>query len=104
MSLVTLEQAKDHLHIEQSNTDSDSQVELQIESASAIVLDYLKVAEDNWQDSNGLPVDVPAVIRAATLLVLGSLFENRDGSDKEAVPISTAVENLLRRYRDPALA
>lgn len=107
MALVTLDEAKNHLHIELENTDHDDDLDLKREAASAILLDYLKVSEDYWQDSNSAPVSPPYLIRAATLLILGALFENREGNPAGqgvAEPLSQAVKDLVHRYRDPALA
>lgn len=55
-----------------------------------------------WTDDSGEPTeDVPGEVAAATLLVIGALFEDREG---EKDPISTAVRSLLAMRRDPAMA
>lgn len=56
---------------------------------------------EGWVDSNGEPLAVPASVSAATKLILSFLYDDREGSSD---PFSPAVESLLRRYRDPALA
>ncbi len=50
---------------------------------------------------NGSPGGVPYDVQAATLLVAGALYADREG---KASPISPAVEALLERWRDPAVA
>lgn len=72
--------------------------------ASAIVLDYLKRDAGEWQDSAQEPESVPSVVEAATLIVAGALYENRDGAGNAAEPLSQTVKDLLHRYRDPAMA
>lgn len=95
--LVTLDQVKAHLDYELSFTERDDDLTLKLEQASAIVLDYIKVADDYWQDSNGVPVGVPPLITAAVLIVVDALFEKKE-------PLSQAVMDLVHRYRDPAMA
>ncbi|MCA8314738.1 head-tail connector protein [Burkholderia multivorans] len=93
--LITLAQAKAQLRI----TDSDSDAELAdlVTAASAIVVNYLKT-----DTAASYTVDtVPAHVRTAVLLVLGSLYEDREGAND---PIGPAVQSLLMRDRDPALA
>lgn len=102
MPLVTFDQAKTHLRVD--DDDHDEEIEEIRIRASFILLDYLKKDEDYWQDSTGEPADVPGSVSAATLLICGALFENREGSDKDAPPLSQAVMDLVHRHRDPALA
>lgn len=106
MSLVTLETAKSHLRIEASFTLDDADITRKAAQASAIVIDYLKKPADMWQDTPGDPLDVPAVVEAAVLLVLGALYENREGVEgaQNAQPLSQAAKDLVHRFRDPALA
>jgi hypothetical protein len=59
-----------------------------------------------WFDRLGEPtISVPAPVEQATLLVLGAMYENRDG-DVWRMPqtISQSIIDLLMRSRDPALA
>ncbi len=79
--------------------------------ASGIVLDYIKADLDsvlfNWVDALGEPREdkVPPEIVAATLLVVGALYENRDGDVwRSPQPLSQSVMDLLWRHRKPALA
>jgi hypothetical protein len=100
MDLVTLEQAKTHLRVD--GADSDVEIGGLILEASSIVMDYLKKEvpiEWNAPDAEVPGTGVPGVVQAATLLVIGELFRNREAG---ADPISPGVESLLRRQRDPA--
>ena len=91
--LVTLQQAKTHLHITDDASKAD--VALKLDQASAIVVNYLKDRADaGWSDGT---VVVPGNVSSSTLLVLADLYEQR--------PIDwVAIERLLVSFRDPALA
>lgn len=93
--LIDLETAKSHLRID--GDDSDDNLYRKMRQASAIVLDYLKVSEDEWDIYDTEADPLPDEIEAATLLVIESLF---DGTE----PLSDTVKSLLHRHRDPALA
>jgi len=109
MDLVSLEEAKRQLAIEDDRTDLDIEVADKVEQASWIIMDYLKIEmpEEDSPSMSPLSVDiwplgVPPNIKAATLLVLSELFESRQSS--EANVLSSAVLSLLHRRRDPAMA
>ncbi len=97
MTLVTLAEAKEHLRV--LHDDEDTLIEAQADAATDIVLDYIErpgpIDGPAWTQGT-----VPPLVRAAILLVLGSLYADREGGE----PISMAVASILRRYRDPALA
>lgn len=110
MSLITIDQAKAHLRID---TDSlipfdaaGADLLLKMAQAESIVLDYLKVpvtSPEYWNSTT-----VPPLVQAAILLQLGELYRFR-GDDVEAPAhtlgdLSPVITNILRRYRDPALA
>lgn len=100
MALISLEQAKAHLRVVSSDEDDD--IARKVEQASAVVLDYLKSqAVAGWSDGT---VTVPGHVEAATMVMLTHLYENR-GDDMAADEDAwKAVERLLMRSRDPALA
>lgn len=100
--LITLDQLKTHLRIE--NDEHDERLQEVAYAASAIVLDYLKRPEGTWENTAGDPDDVPYVVVAATKLVAGALFENLEGNDEGPQPLSQTVKDLLHRLRDPAFA
>jgi len=92
--LVTLDQAKAQLRI--TDTDSDTELAAMVTSASAIIVGYLKT-----DTAAAYTVDtVPAHVRTAVLLVLASLYEDREGAND---PVGLAVQSILMRDRDPAL-
>jgi hypothetical protein len=104
MGLVTLDQAKEHL--KPPGDIDDTRIERLIEEASQIVLDYIKLPSDAYQSTSFSPNEdeVPPQVRAATLLVLGALYDNGDGQDPDKNPISPAVISILTPKRTPTLA
>lgn len=92
LGLITLAEAKVHLRIFDDGSDAD--ISLKGRAASEIVIDYIKRPDHGWTAETA-----PKLVKAATLLVLGALFEEREGGD----PISDAVQNILWRHRDPTL-
>lgn len=103
MALVTLATAKTHLRITTPTTSplsaEDADLSLKIEAASDIILGYLKVSSslyDEWT--------VPARMQAATLLMLGRLHMQRGDDEAADAACWQAIERLLVRDRDPALA
>lgn len=97
--LVTLAQAKMHLRIDVSTDDVD--IQLKLDQAEAIILDYLKDrADPAWVD----PATAPLPVTAAILLMTARLYEHRGDAEKEDRDLWTALERLLMRFRDPALA
>jgi hypothetical protein len=103
MDLVTLEQGKMQLRIEDTLHDAD--VQMKITQASAIVLDYLKTPDgppDDWYAGSPPVLAVPAVVEAAVLLELSELYHNREAGTVNL--IAPAVVALLDRLRDPTLA
>ena len=100
--LVTLATAKQHLRV--YDTDHDADVTQKMTAASAAIRDYLKERNDpTWDDTTAPPWVVQAV-----LLLLGNWYEHRgdafgpanDNDDR----VWQAIERVLRRSRDPALA
>lgn len=107
MNLVTLAQVK--RHVGQDASFDDKMLEQMRLQASAIILDYLKIDTGDtgfdWFDALGEPAKtIPGVVTAATLLAVGALYENRDGSSGSPQVLSQTVVDLLMRSRDPAMA
>jgi len=92
--LIPLEDIKYHLRVSQEpDSEQDPQLELMYEAA----IDYCHrfIDADIPVDSNGLNPS----FRAAVLLVIGDLFENREsGSGADYSPNKT-VERLLHFHR-----
>lgn len=94
---VTLDEAKDHLRVTTNIEDADIQLKLDV--AEAIILDYIKAATPSNQ----------TIFRGAVLLQCAELYRFRgDSPGWEGQPmsdgqLSPAITNYLRRMRDPAL-
>ena len=94
---LTLEEAKDHLHI--TDSDHDADISAKLAEAEALVDDYLSDPRD--------PAPTPDALlhRAAVKLVLAHLYENRgEAQDPNDEALWQALGRLLRRQRTPALA
>lgn len=107
MMFVTLDQANQHLRIDDDADDSD--VTLKVHAASGAVRNYLKSSADVYFDTDGavIPSKVPFEVQAATLLMLGYLYKQRDedsGHEFEEGKLPRPVTALLYPLRDPALA
>lgn len=113
MMLVSLDAAKSHLRVD--NSDEDNDITLKIHAASGAVLNYLKSGANKFLDSNGDveidsandPVGVPYEVEAATLLMLGYLYKDRDENADGAYAqgyLPKPVTALLYPLRDPAFA
>lgn len=121
INLVTIKRAERHLRldIDETTTVHIPDLEFKIQQASEIILNYLKIpvpehtspVEDSptytyWENN---PSAIPFDVQAATLLVLGTLWESREANVAGSFVGSTgvltdAVKSLLHRRRDPALA
>jgi hypothetical protein len=117
MALVTVEVARKHLKLRATAEDTDSDLVLKIEQASAIILAFIARPNDtDWTAEveswgTGSPVvAVPAVVQTATLMQVADLYVHR--GDERWMPASGGggicpeAEALLRAtgYRDYVLA
>jgi hypothetical protein len=117
MMLVSLEAASAHLR--RDTTDDDTDLLLKIRAASSAVVRYLGDGASMFLDSNGNPdaesdgvvIDVPEDIQIATLMLIGDLYKNREGSmDGQVDPqfgygyLPIHVIALLYPYRTPTIA
>lgn len=88
--LVTLEEAKTHLRVEDS--DQDTLIESYTDAA---VLSCL-----NYSDRQLVPQGAEAAFKAASLLMLGDLFSTRETVIKgQAYGVSPVISALLNPYR-----
>jgi len=99
--LVTLTTAKAHLRIPAALVVDDTDIQLKLDQAEAIILRYLKSQADPLWVS---PATAPGNVTAAILLALGSLHEHRGDDQTLSEQTWTAIERLLVGIRDPALA
>lgn len=99
---LTLAEADDHLRLDllESGDEREDDLQAKIDQAEQIVLDYLKVDGAEWSGDT-----LPRPIRAAMLLTLSALWEDREGTgDGDYLRPDGAVTRLLHRFRDPAMA
>lgn len=97
MAVLTLEEIKAHLRVDESA--EDALLTLLGEAAEDYASQYLGRSLP-WLDDLGAPVPVPASVRAALLLVIGDLYENREGVVVGTiVAVNPTVERLLHFYR-----
>jgi hypothetical protein len=102
--LVDPEVAKAHLKLDYDPVELITK----LQQASSIVLRHMKLEDwpDDWiletsPESSPAAYEVPGDIQAATLLVLGELFLNREGVGD---PLSKTVVTLLGGRRTPSMA
>ncbi|MDG5498965.1 head-tail connector protein [Marinobacter sp. BGYM27] len=99
MSVMTLEQIKHHLRLELDDESQDAHLENLSEAAEDYAAQYIGQSIP-WKDSEGEDVPVPASIKAALLLVIGDLYENREAQIVGTIRADNpAVERLLHFYR-----
>lgn len=97
---ISIEQAREHLREDYPDSD-DNDIQSKLEQACDIIRDYLHVHDEEFLASTMDEGNAPPRVVAATLLVLGELFRERE---KDSDPISPGVVRLLSRTRDPVLA
>lgn len=97
--MLTLEEIKDHLRIDQADASEDDYLN-QISAAAHDHIEQYLNRPVPWTDENENPVAIPASIKQAALLIIGDLFENREG---KIIGISSTdnpvVYHFLYRYR-----
>jgi len=107
--ILTLDAVKEYLKIE--HDEEDDYIESLIRQSSAAAEDYCRVSftagESDTEDFAIGELDkssVPEPVKLAVLLMVSSLYENRDLSDKTMyTTMRMAFENLLYPYRDESL-
>lgn len=110
--LATLDQALAHLREDDEANIPD--IELKLLAASECILEYVKAQPGQWMDSSGVyPQDsagryttIPWNVNAATLVLLGILYKNRDGKSDEALSpgkLPMSVTSLIYSKRMPTL-
>ena len=100
-ALVTLTTAKAHLRIPLAMIADDTDIQLKLDQAETIILDYLDTSVDAAWVS---PATTPGQVTAAILLALGDLHEHRGDDMTLSATTWQAIERLLVRSRNAALA
>lgn len=99
MTVLTLPEIKTHLRLDADESAEDALLESLNEAAHDYASQYLGRPLP-WLDDDGLPVVVPPSVRAAILLIVGDLYENREGRYVGvSVEANPAVTNMLHFYR-----
>ena len=107
--ILTLDAVKEHLKIE--HDEEDDYIESLIRQSSAAAEDFCRVSftvnetgTENFITDESDENTAPEPVKLAVLLMVSSLYENRDLSDKTMYSTTrTAFENLLYPYRDETL-
>lgn len=106
IELVTLEEAKMHLRIDDDYGDPD--LTLKIQGGSAAILSYIQGSRDLVVDGTGKLVDGEPLTRAQTalLVLLGYLDRNRGGEEEEKLKqgeLPFSVSMLIYDLRKPTI-
>ena len=89
--MLTLPETKLHLRVD--HDDEDALISALMATATAACADYLNMpAED-------LVVAVPAPVKSAALLLVGSLYEQRESQGDRPYNRNPTFEALLNPYR-----
>jgi hypothetical protein len=93
-NVVTLAQARLHLRVTQ--TDEDSLIQLYIEASEQQIRNWLnrRIPGEDLATPN-----IPSAVKAAALLIITGLYENRSDVLTGTVEKNIAVMNLLFPYR-----
>lgn len=103
--LLDLDEVKRHLHILDDDDFHNDDLELKIRQASAVVMQHIKLSAipESWITNHSPEtVELPWDVHAATMLMVGELFLNRESASANV--LSDTCKDLLRAYRDPTLA
>jgi hypothetical protein len=98
--MITLTDIKQHLRLD-LNPDSEADPELQrmLDAAMDHVSQYLNRPVP-WTDESSSEDVFPASVQAGVLLIVGDLYENREGATNGSViTANPTVERLLHMYR-----
>ncbi|TCL06906.1 head-tail connector protein [Sodalis ligni] len=106
VALVTLQEAKDHLRIDDNAGDSD--LTLKINAGSAALLSYIQGSKDSVIDADGNPIEGDALdrMKTALLVLLGYLDRNRGGEEESALQqgeLPFSVTMLVYDLRRPTI-
>lgn len=94
--MLTLDETKLHLRV--SHSEEDAHITALIEAAATNVADYL---DTTLEGMSAAPM--PAPVRAAILLRVGDLYENREAQSERPLLGNATYGQLLNPYRSMAL-
>ena len=97
--MVTLEELKAHLRIEQD--DEDAHLTLLLSSAMAAAEDFCMRSFARQSTGSSSDEPIPDAVRLAVLLHAGHFYANRENNDPGAYrAMAQAFQSLLWPYRD----
>lgn len=89
--MLTLAETKLHLRVD--HNDEDALIAALMATATAACADYLNM------EAADLVVAVPAPVKSAALLLVGTLYEQRESQGDRQFYKNPTFENLLNPYR-----
>lgn len=115
MFLVTLQEAKTHLRVDDCDVNVESDISMKMEAASDRVIDYIDQGIVKYQNTAGNFIDedsagnwlAPNPVKAAVLLLLGYLWNQRDqdaAKEFDGGELPRPVRSMLRTYRKTVVA
>ncbi len=91
MSLITLDQFKEHARIDGDEQDADLQIK--VDAANAYVLGYLPAQADDWEP--------PSDLVQAALLIAAHWYENREASlEGVLAEIPVGAADIIQNHRE----
>lgn len=93
--MLTLIETKNHLRV--SHDDEDTLIGAMMQAATYASADYLNM------EFSGLTSASPSPIKAATLLMVGDLYANRESQSDRPFNRNPTYQSLLNPYRAVAL-
>ena len=99
MAVLTLDEIKEHLRLDLEDPSQDAHLTLLSSAAEDYASQYLGRSLP-WQDDQGADVAVPFSVKAALLLTIADLYENREDTVVGTIVGRIgAVERLLHFHR-----
>lgn len=96
--VLTLEQVKTNLRLDLDDPQENADLQLKIDAAVDYASQFIGRSIP-WNDKDGNEVPVPASVKSAILLIIGDLYENREGQTTAALSVNPLVESMLHFYR-----
>lgn len=97
--MLTLSEIKQHLELDQTDASRNNQ----LAQMNLAAVDYMQQVTGRpipWLDADGVEVDIPDALKSVALLIVGDLFENREGAVVGVARVDNPmVDRLLHPYR-----